>query len=126
MLRASGLYWTALRDAQYAEAMTDVAAQAALQTGLLRVNAGNGKIAFVSRDDCAAAAVAVLAQPIAHRNKAYSITGPELLSWGDAGGIMGQTVGKDIKFEDMTDEQQYAYFDAMGIPREPIDDYSVR
>lgn len=126
MLKASGLYWTALRDAQYTEAMTDVVASPALQTGFLHANAGNGKMAFVSRDDCAASAVAVLADPVSHRNKPYSITGPELLTWTDAGRILGETVGEDIKYADLTDDEQLAMFDAMGIPREPIDDYVVK
>lgn len=121
MLKASGLYWTALRDAQYSEAMTDVAGRPALQTGVLRANAGDGKMAFVGRDDCTAAAVAVLADPVPHRNKAYSITGPELLSWADAARILGETVGKEVKWEPLTDEEQLAFFDAMGIPREAVD-----
>lgn len=121
MLKASGVYWTALRDAQYAEAMTDVAGPPALQMGKLSSNAGDGKMAFVARDDCTAAAVAVLADPAAHRNKAYSITGPELLSWADTARILGETAGRELKYEDLTDEQQFAVFDAMGIPREAVD-----
>lgn len=125
MLRASGAYWTALRDAQYAEAITDVAGPAAFETGVLRVNSGDGKIPLISRDDCAAAAVAVLANSTPHRNKAYHITGPELLTWGDTVKIMSETIGKHLYYEPLTDDEQLAIFDAMGVPREPIDDYVV-
>lgn len=125
MLRASGLYWTALRDAQYSEALTDVAGPPALKAGVLRVNAGQGKMAFISRDDCVGPAVNILADPSPHRNKAYHITGPELLSWGDAAKIMGETVGKTLSYEHLTDDEQLAIFDAMGIPREPIDGFVV-
>lgn len=126
MLKKSGLYWTTLRDAQYAEAMTDVAGPPALQTGRLCANAGHGKMAFVARDDCTAAAIAVLADPAPHRNKVYSITGPELLSWAEVAQILGETTGKNIEYGDLTDEEQYAVFDAMGIPREAVDDNVVR
>lgn len=126
MLKASGLYWTALRDAQYAEAMTDVAWPPAFQAGVLRVNAGSGAMAFVGRQDCAEAAVSVLTDPVRHRNKAYHITGPDLLSWADATRIMGETVGREVSFGALTDEEQFALFDAMGIPREPIDDHVVK
>lgn len=121
MLEASGAYWTALRDAQYSEAMTDVAGPPALQLGQLSCNAGDGKMAFVAREDCTAAAVAVLANPLPHRNKVYSITGPELLSWADTARILGETAGKELKYVDLTDEEQFAAFDAMGIPREAVD-----
>lgn len=126
MLRASGLYWTALRDAQYSEALTDVAGPPALKAGVLRVNAGQGKMAFISRDDCVGPAVNILADPYPHRNKAYHITGPELLSWGDAAKIMGEAVGKTLSYEPLTDDEQLAIFDAMGIPREPIDGFVVK
>ncbi|KAJ0109705.1 hypothetical protein J7T55_014267 [Diaporthe amygdali] len=121
----NGLYWTALRDAQYSEALTDVAGPPAFKAGVLRVNAGQGKMAFISRDDCVAPAVNILADPSSHRNKAYHITGPELLSWGDAARIMGETVGKTLYYEPLTDDEQLAIFDAMGIPREPIDGFVV-
>lgn len=126
MLRASGLYWTALRDAQYSEALTDVAGPPALKAGVLRVNAGQGKMAFISREDCVGPAVNILADPSSHRNKAYHITGPELLSWADAARIMGEVVGKTLFYESLTDDEQLAIFDAMGIPREPIDGFVVK
>lgn len=125
MLHASGVHWTALRDAQYAEAVTDVVAPQAVKQGVVRVNAGDGRMAFITRNDCAAAAVDVLAGPAPHRDRAYHITGPELLSWGDATRIMGEALGLEFAYEALTDDEQLAVFDAMGIPREPIDDLVV-
>lgn len=122
MLQSSGLAWTALRDSQYAEAMTDVAAGPAIEARRLRSNAGDGRIAFISRNDCVAAAVAVLANPMPHRNKAYDITGPELLSWHDVANIISTVTGISIEYEYLNDDEQLAVFDQMGIPREPIDD----
>lgn len=126
MLRTSGLSWTALRDAQYAEALTDVAGPPTFTTGIMKVNAGNGQVAFVSRNDCAMAATAILVEPSLHRNKTYDITGPELLSWADAARIMGEMVGKQIEYQSITDDEQLAIFDAMGIPRHPIDGLVVK
>lgn len=98
----------------------------ALKAGVLRVNAGQGKMAFISRDDCVGPAVNILADPFPHRNKAYHITGPELLSWADAARIMGEVVGKTLFYEPLTDDEQLAIFDAMGIPREPVDGLVVK
>ncbi|EKG13879.1 NmrA-like protein, partial [Macrophomina phaseolina MS6] len=128
MLCASGLAWTALRDAQYADAMADVAAPSAVEAGVLRSNAGDGQVAFVAREDCVAAAVAVLADPGPHAGKTYAITGPELLTWRDAARLMGEVAGKGpdgVRFEELSDDEMFAMFDGLGIPREPVDSLVV-
>lgn len=122
MLRASGLAWTALRDSMYIQAMTDVVIPGALQTGVLQSNAGDGKVAFVSRDDCVEAAAAVLRNPSAHENVAYNITGPELLTWAEVGAIASRLSGKAIEWRELTEEENFEMFDAMGIPRHPAGD----
>lgn len=78
-LERSGASWTFLRDSQYSEAIAMAMVPPALAMGRKPENAGDGRVAFVSRDDCVACAAEVLAQS-GHENKAYDITGPELLS----------------------------------------------
>src|SRR5918997_2267094 len=56
-LRESGLAWTALRNGLYAEYQVPAGAQA-IVSGRLFHNNGDGKTAYVSREDCAAAAAA--------------------------------------------------------------------
>lgn len=124
-----GFVWTALRDAQYADAMADVAAPAAIDEGVLRCNAGEGRVALVARSDCVAAAVAVLVGPREeHAGKAYAITGPELLSWRDAARVMGEVAGegREVVYEGLTDGEMFEVFDGLGIPREPVDDLVVK
>ena len=58
----SGLSWTVLRDSLYSEYQVPEAAQA-IASGRLTHNRGNGEVAYVSRDDCAAVAAAVVAGP---------------------------------------------------------------
>jgi NAD(P)H dehydrogenase (quinone) len=77
-IRAAGLTFTFLRNSIYAEIQVNDAA-AALASGRLVTNAGEGRAAYVSRDDCAAVAAAVLANPSAHEDATYDVTGPELL-----------------------------------------------
>ena len=76
-LRQSDLAWSFLRNSVYAHMQLD-AAQAALATGKLFTNAGDGRTSYVTREDCAAAAAAVLAGGD-HDNTIYDITGPEAL-----------------------------------------------
>ena len=87
-LEASGLAWTFLRNNLYAEYQIPTATQA-IATGQLVTNAGSGRTAYVSRDDCAAAAAAVLTSA-GHENTAYDITGPRLSQPRGARGARGR------------------------------------
>jgi len=124
MLRASGLVWTVLRDAQYAEAVVDAMAPLIVASGEMTSVAGDGRMAFVCRDDCVAAAVAVL-QGDGHESQVYQLTGPELVSYREVAALVSELTRTPVKFA-LTDEAGlYAMFDALGVPREPVDDLSV-
>jgi NAD(P)H dehydrogenase (quinone) len=123
-MRASGMAWTALRDAHYADAMILMAGPNMLATGKWFSNAGNGREAMVWRDDCVASAVAVLTTP-GHENKIYNITGPDLQTFEEVAALITQITGCPVEHVAVDDEQQYAIFDAMGIPRRPVDDQYV-
>lgn len=122
MLRQSGVAWTALRNAQYADAVTDVMVYTMVQDGvMLSVSAsGEGRMPFVWRDDCVDAAVAVLLGE-GHENKGYSITGPELVSYREVGALIGEFTGQEVEVRPTTEEGLYAVFDALGVPREPVE-----
>jgi NAD(P)H dehydrogenase (quinone) len=74
-LADSGLQWTFLRNALYGEYRLSEA-QEAIVSGELRHNLGDGRTAFVARDDCAAAAAAVLAGGDEHSGQAPSCWAP--------------------------------------------------
>lgn len=116
----SGAAWTFLRNSLYAEAVATAMAIPALQAGSKPDNAGHGKVAIVSRDDCVAMAVAVLSQP-GHENKAYDVTGPELISVPQAVAMISDMAGKPIDLQHVDDEGMYQYFDSLGVPRKASD-----
>ena len=62
-LRRSGLQFTFLRDAQYAEVITTMIAPAAVASGEWLSSAADGCMAFISKKDCVESAVAVLTTP---------------------------------------------------------------
>lgn len=119
-LERSGANWTFLRDSQYSEAIAGAMVPPALAAGWKPENSGNGRVAFVSRDDCVACATEVLLQP-GHENRAYDITGPQLLTVGQALEMASEIAGKPIALEQVDDEAMYAYFDSLGIPRHASD-----
>jgi NAD(P)H dehydrogenase (quinone) len=107
-LRASGMAWTFLRNSIYADYQAPVVAQARA-SGQLVTSIGDGGIAFVAREDCAAVAAAVLAQD-GHEGRAYDITGPEAV--GAAG--LAELAGAEVVQVD--DETLIAGMVAAGVP----------
>lgn len=115
-LRGSGLAWTFLRNNLYAEYQVPTAAQA-IATGQLVTNAAEGRTAYVSRDDCAAAAAAVLTSP-GHENTAYDITGPEAVSAEDLAALVGEIAGTRIEVVHVDDDGFVAGLTGAGLPEE--------
>jgi NAD(P)H dehydrogenase (quinone) len=124
MLRESSLEWTVLRDAQYAEAVVEAMAPLIVATGEMTSVAGEGRMAFVCRDDCVAAAVAVLLGD-GHANEVYHLTGPELVSYREVAALVSELSAVPVKFTPTDEAGLYAMFDALGVPRQPVDDLSV-
>lgn len=121
ILEGSGAAWTFLRDSQYAEAIAGAMAPGALINGRIPDNGHDGRVAFVSRDDCVACAVDVLLGT-GHENKAYDITGPELFTIEQALKMASEIAGKPIAVERVDDEGMFRHFDSLGIPRHASDD----
>lgn len=124
LIRASGMAWTMLRDAHYADAMIVMAGPQVMQSGQWISNAGEGLEAMVWRDDCIASAAAVLTSD-GHEGQIYNITGPDLQTFREVAAMMAEITGRPVEYVSTTDEEQYAMFDAMGIPRRPVDDQTV-
>jgi NAD(P)H dehydrogenase (quinone) len=124
LIKASGMEWTMLRDAHYADAMIIMAGPGMMASKSWPHNWGDGREAMVWRDDCVASAVAVLTGT-GHEWQVYNITGPALQSCAELAALVSEITGIDIASIPLTDEQQYAMFDAMGIPRRPVDDQAV-
>jgi NAD(P)H dehydrogenase (quinone) len=124
LMRGSGLAWTALRDSQYADAVVHAMAPNAIASGRWLSSSGDGRIAVVAREDCVASAVAVLTGE-GHENRIYDITGPELLTYRQCAALATETSGAPIDYVATDDDGMYAMFDALGIPREPVDDQIV-
>lgn len=123
-MRASGMTWTMLRDAHYADAMIVMAGPGVMASRKWFSNSGTGKEAMVWREDCALCAVAVLAGE-GHENQVYNITGPDLQDFAEVTALMSEITGVPLEYVPVDDAAQYAMFDAMGVPRRPVDDQYV-
>jgi len=124
LIRASGLAFTFLRDAHYADAMILNAGPGFIASGVWLTSTRGGREAMVWREDCVDCAVAVLTQD-RHENKAYPITGPNRETFAEVAAMLAEVTGHAIRVIDTDDHGMYAHFDALGIPREPVDDQTV-
>lgn len=124
LIKASGLAWTMLRDAHYADAMILNAGPGFINSSIWQTSTNGAKEAMVWREDCVESAVAVLTA-MGHENKVYNITGPNRENFADVVVMMNEILGCQIKLVETDDNGMYAMFDAIGIPREPVDDLTV-
>jgi NAD(P)H dehydrogenase (quinone) len=115
-LRASGLTWTFLRNNIYAEYQVPTAAQA-VASGRLVTNSGEGAVAYVTREDCAAAAAAVLASG-GHENVAYDVTGPEAIDAARLAALAREISGRPIEVIRVDDDAFVQGLIAAGLPAE--------
>jgi NAD(P)H dehydrogenase (quinone) len=110
-LRASGVAWTALRNQWYADGIVGDA-ERMIEAGSVVVAPNERGTAYVTREDCAAAAAAVLTTT-GHENRVYEITGPELVFRADVARIASEVTGVPIEIRVATPEE------AAELPEEP-------
>ena len=113
-LRESGLAWTFLRNNLYAEYQAPVVAQA-IESGQYFTSAGDGRTAYVSRDDCAATAAAVLVQD-GHEHQAYDITGPEAIGPNELAALATELGGRPVEVVQVDDGALVARMVDAGVP----------
>lgn len=114
-LAESSLNWTVLRNNIYTEVLLGSLGQA-IQTGQLFSAAREGKMAYVTREDCARAAAAALASSF-NGQRTLDVTGPEALSQADLAAIATQIAGKPITYVPLELEQLIEGMVGVGLPR---------
>ena len=115
-IRASGMVFTFLRDSFYADFLPLMATD-----GAIRGPAGDGRVAAVARDDVAAAAAAVLADPRAHVGATYDLTGPEALGLAAVAALVSDVTGTPTRYVDQTIPEAYASRASYGAPDWQVD-----
>ncbi len=104
--------WTFLRDNLY----LDLVPRFADDDGVLRGPAADGRFAGVAIDDVADAAVAVLADPDAHRGTGYTLTGPEALTLTEVAEIVSEATGRRLRYHAESMEEARRSRAAYGAP----------
>ncbi|MFA5710107.1 NAD(P)H-binding protein [Mycolicibacterium sp.] len=113
-LQAAGMSWTILRNALYLDALAPAWAQSAA-TGTLVSNNGTGRHAPVARDDCAAAAAAVLTTA-GHDKATYNVAGARLIDDEASAALLSKAYGRTVEVVPVSDQQYAAGLQEAGLP----------
>lgn len=114
---ASGLSYSILRNNWYTEYLQPALSHA-LASGDLAGSAGDGGIAYVTREDCARAAAGALARDVSEKH-IYEVTGPESVTGPELAAISAGVFGKPVRYVDLPLPTYTAALKGSGMP-EPM------
>lgn len=85
--------------------------------GIVRSSAADGRRPFIHADDIAAVAVQALTTQ-SYVGQSVAITGPEALSFAEVTGRIGSAIGRQLRFQAISDEEAGRRFSATGASPE--------
>lgn len=116
-IKDTGLDYIFLRNSQYAEAMITNYFTYVKGDGVLKNSQGDGKMAYISRVDCGKAVAYALHRGSEYHEAILNINGLELMTISDFIEYGNEATGNHIFYQEITDEENYQIWDAMGVPR---------
>lgn len=119
-LAATRMGWTILRNNLYADMLPQTIKQALQFGGQLFSAVGAGRIAWVTREDCARAAAAALASGFEGR-RVLNITGPEALSQVELAQMASQLTGQTITYVQLPADVLSSNLAQAGLPPPIVD-----
>ncbi len=129
-IRALGLSFTFLRMSLY----TDNVPLRVSDNGVIRAPAGEGRAAWVTRDDLADVGVAVMTGT-GHEGHSYDVTGPEALTMAEVAERLSKVTGRKITYQAQTPHEARATHTTSGLEKfeaelrsktgRSLDDYGV-
>jgi uncharacterized protein YbjT (DUF2867 family) len=113
-LAASGLPATVLRPSFFMQNFFGLAG--AIRAGALPMPTGEHRASLIDAGDIARVAARVLTED-GHAGRTYTLTGPESLSHGDAARVLGEVLGRPVRFVDVPSEAFCQGMADAGLPR---------
>jgi uncharacterized protein YbjT (DUF2867 family) len=114
-LRASRFPATILRPESFMQNITAYFADTINSQGAFYAAVGDAGFGFVDVRDIGAVAAKVLTSD-GHAGKTYTLTGPELLSYGQVAAKLSATLGRPVRYVAITQEQLRQSMRNMGMP----------
>lgn len=114
-IEASGVAWTHLRPNGFMQNLQNYMIGTIKSDGAFYSSVGDSKISHIDVRDIAAVAVKVLTQP-GHENRAYSLSGPEGITYTEIASQLTAASGRDVKYVDVTDADVKGAMVGSGAP----------
>lgn len=114
-VRAAGVPWTILRPQWFAQNFSETFWRDDVRAGAVAVPTGDGRTPFVDAEDIAAVAAAALTDD-RHAGRAYELTGPRPLSFGEAADLIGRASGRRVRHVDVGVDAYVRRSVARGVP----------
>jgi uncharacterized protein YbjT (DUF2867 family) len=102
-IQDSGLPYVILRPNYFMQNLFG-SAESILSQGMMFQGTGDGRLGFIDVRDIADVATAVLLKTAWDRG-IYELTGPESISYGDVAKLLGEALGREVKYVPVTPEQ---------------------
>jgi len=119
-IRKAGAEWTILRSSWFSQNFSESFMLDSLLAGDLALPVdGHVLEPFVDADDLAEIAVAALTGD-GHAGELYELTGPRLLSFGDAVAEIAKATGREIRYTPVTSEEYSTALAGQGVPSDAI------
>ncbi|KUL55336.1 NmrA family protein [Streptomyces sp. NRRL F-4489] len=122
-VRTSGLDFTVVRPAWFAQNFSEGFFRDAVLAGELRLPAGDGAAGFVDAEDIAAVAVAALTEDT-HSGRTYELSGPSALTLTEVVELISQATGRTVRYVSLSEEDFIAELVAEGWPKADAQDYA--
>ncbi|GIO14066.1 nucleotide-diphosphate-sugar epimerase [Cohnella xylanilytica] len=103
-LKASRMEWTLLKPGEFMANILADWKDSIRQEGVVREAFGDAPSARIHEADIAAVAAAALLED-GHHGQSYILTGPESLTRREAVKVVGERLGREIVFDELTEEQ---------------------
>jgi uncharacterized protein YbjT (DUF2867 family) len=116
-VEASGVEWTHLRPGEFAVNKIDLWGPSIRADGTIVHPRPDEYGQPIHEADIAEVAVKALLED-GHAGKAYNLSGPPQLTQRDMAHALGEVLGRELRFQDVTTEEALAYYVSVGWPEE--------
>jgi uncharacterized protein YbjT (DUF2867 family) len=119
-VQESGADWTILRSSWFNQNFSEGAFLEQVRAGEVVLPAGRTPEPFVDVDDIADAAVAALCDRV-HVGRLYELTGPRLLTFGEAVAEIGRAAGREIRYVPVSSQRYTSLLSDLQVPADVVD-----
>jgi len=119
LVKEAGVEWTILRSSWFDQNFSEGFLLESVLSGAVALPVDGVREPFVHADDLADIAVAALTED-GHGGRLYEVTGPRLMTFGEAVAEIAQAAGRDIRFETVPREAFAAELGRAGMTPDEV------